>query len=133
DINNPNYKPEADDISIRARIEISEGDKTMMAHPIYVIRNGRPFSIKDYIPENGFHIRLTQIIPDKEKFTFQLAQDNRENKEIIIDIAENVPRTDFIALEATVFPGINMFWLGALMMMIGLLVAFFHRLKQKIV
>jgi cytochrome c-type biogenesis protein CcmF len=42
-----------------------------------------------------------------------------------------VPRTDYIVLEAIVFPGINLFWLGSVTMMIGLFVGMAERRKQK--
>ena len=61
----------------------------------------------------------------------QLAMDERTSQEVIIDVAEDVTRTDFLGLEAKVFPGINMFWVGASMMMMGMLLAFFYRIKQK--
>ena len=37
-----------------------------------------------------------------------------------IEVAENFAREDYIVLEAILFPGINFFWLGTLLMMFGL-------------
>jgi cytochrome c-type biogenesis protein CcmF len=96
-----------------------------------VIRDNRPFSIKDYEAKGGTHIRLAQIDPTNEVFVLQLAQDIRTNQKITLDIAENVPRTDIIVLEATIFPGINLFWLGSIMMMLGFFVSLGRRYKSK--
>ena len=131
EISNPNYKKEEDDIAIKGLIKVEGDGFTHVLNPIYVIRNSRPFSIKDYLPSVGLHLRLSQIDPQTETFTMQLAMDERTSQEVIIDVAEDVTRTDFLGLEAKVFPGINMFWVGASMMMMGMLLAFFYRIKQK--
>jgi len=131
DITNPNYKKQENDIAIKGLIKVEGDGFSQILNPIYVIRNSRPFSIKDYLPNIGMHLRLSQIDPSTETFTLQVAMDQRTSQEVIIDVAEDVTRTDFLGLEAKVFPGINMFWMGASMMMLGMLLAFFYRLKQK--
>ena len=47
-----------------------------------------------------------------------------------IEVAE-APRTDFVVLEAIVFPGINLFWLGSILMMFGLGFSMWNRIKTK--
>lgn len=130
EIESPNYKAEDNDIPIQAII--SNTDKSIKKlNPIYVIRNSRPFSIKDYDPITGTHIRLSHIDPAKEEFIFQIASDDRQTEAAVIEIAENVPRSDIIVLKAQVFPGINLFWLGTCMMLLGFFVALHHRRKIK--
>jgi len=36
------------------------------------------------------------------------------------EIAEGKPRTEYIVMQAILFPGINLVWLGSIMMMLGL-------------
>ncbi|MFT5802666.1 MAG: cytochrome c-type biogenesis protein CcmF, partial [Nonlabens sp.] len=42
-------------------------------------------------------------------------------------------RSDFIVLEAILFPGINLFWLGSLMLLVGLAISMIYRIKHKMI
>ncbi len=119
----PNYPAKENDIAIQALL-VNSNDQLLK--PIYIIRDSKPFNIKDYLAGTGVHARLVSINPVNETFTFNLAKDKR-TKEVVVDIAENVPRSDFIVLEARVFPGINLFWIGSCLMMLGFFLAFWQR------
>jgi cytochrome c-type biogenesis protein CcmF len=137
EVKHPNYQAEQGDIAIAANLDfIKIGDensigKTFTTKPIYIIRDSRPFSIKDYLFEEGIHVRLKQIDPSKGEFTFALAIDDKSYESVPIEVATNVPRSDLIVLEAIEFPGINFVWLGTILMMIGLLVSLIYRSRQK--
>lgn len=120
-----------EDIAIKAIIEAKDNQNTVILNPIYLIRNNIPSSLKDYYVERGWHIRLSQIDPVNELFTIEMAKDDRSEAALILNIAEDVPRTDFIGIEAIAFPGINLFWLGSVLMLMGFFVSFFFRLKSK--
>ena len=120
-----------DDIAVKAVVKVETTDSTLVMNPIYLIRNNSPSSIKAYVPEYGYHVRLSRIDPVNERFTIAIAKDSREDLSVILDIAEDVPRTDFIGIEAIEFPGINLFWLGAVLMLMGFFISFFFRLKMK--
>jgi cytochrome c biogenesis factor len=47
-----------------------------------------------------------------------------------ISLAEGAPRTDFIVLEATINPGINLVWLGCILMLMGLSMAMVFRIRK---
>jgi len=47
-------------------------------------------------------------------------------------MAANSYRDDYIVLEAIVFPGINFFWLGTIMMMAGLFIGMFRSIRDKV-
>jgi len=126
------YEAQPGDLAVGALMQVMYKGKSYDATPIYLIRNSKPFIIKAYVPEAGIHIRFTNIDPQKEEFTFYIAKDIlREPIKVPIEIAENVPRTDYIILQATVFPGISLFWFGSMLMMIGLLIAMFQRRVKK--
>jgi cytochrome c-type biogenesis protein CcmF len=127
----PNYKPEDKDIAIAANLSIQGQNYNAEAKPLYVIRNNVPMSIKHYDNQTGLHIRFSNINPSTEEFTFKVAKDNRNISEAILDIATDVPRTDYLILQATIFPGINLFWAGCIFMMLGLFMAAWYRIKQK--
>ncbi len=127
-----NYDKQEGDVVVRALIEytLDNGDNRSLS-PLYVIRGSKPYSIKDYDPVSGTHIRLSHINPANEEFVFQIAEDVRDAKSMIVDIAENVPRDDIIALEATIFPGINLFWSGTILMLSGFFISWWIRYKSK--
>jgi cytochrome c-type biogenesis protein CcmF len=60
--------------------------------------------------------------------TIGVAQATEEQRKIPVEIAEDAPRSDYIVLEAILFPGINLVWIGSIMMMIGLGIALWRRL-----
>ena len=127
----PNYQPEEKDIAIAAILSIQGQDYISEAKPLYVIKKNVPMSIKHYDNQSGLHIRFSNINPAKEEFTFKIAKDNRRVSGAILDIATDVPRTDYLILQATIFPGINLFWAGSIFMMMGLFMAAWYRFKQK--
>ena len=82
---------------------------------------------KDYSPESQIHSRLSNINPSTEEFEIKLALNKTGINKIPFELATNVPRTDYIILEAKVFPGINLFWLGGVLMMLGLTISWFTK------
>lgn len=131
EISHPAYEKQEGDIAIAANVQIKKGNKIFTAKPVYLIRGSSPSGLKDYIPELGLHVRLTGINPQSEEFEIKMAIDDRKSKTIPIEIAENVPRSDYIILEAKVFPGINYYWVGCLMMMLGLLGGWIFKLRER--
>lgn len=122
-----NYEKKEGDIAVGAQLEIMDGDKVYVSNPIYVIRDQVPMSIKQYLGSLGWHIRFSNIDPTKESFSFKIAKDQRKVGDVKFLIASDVPRTDYIILQATIFPGINLFWVGSVLMMFGLFLAAWYR------
>lgn len=127
-----NYEPKEGDIAVGAQMMILKDGQSYPIEPIYIIRGTSPMGVKAYVPELGIHIRFTGIDPANEVFSFKVAKDIRENNYVIpIEISENVPRTDYVILQAQIFPGINLLWLGCILMMVGLFMAWIIRMKSK--
>jgi cytochrome c-type biogenesis protein CcmF len=125
----PHYIPAEDDIAVNAILEVSNGDTSFTAQPLFYIRGKTPGHLKAYFPEIGLHIRFENIYPQSEEFDFSIAL--APPAAIPIEIAGDVPRTDIIVLEAIVFPGINLFWLGSLMMMSGLFLGMWRKRREQ--
>mgnify|MGYP005837506689 CR=1 FL=1 len=120
------------DIAVAGIVEIEKDSKSYKANPVFVIRDSAPMSYKDYIAEEGLHVRLANIDPKTEDFTMKIARDKRVNNAAFIEIASNVPRTDYLILEAKIFPAINWYWLGCIFMLSGLLMATIYKLKSNL-
>lgn len=133
EVKHPGYNPEAGDIAVGARLEIVANDAApaTVATPIYLIRNNQIFSLKDEAPRQGLHFRFEKIDPKDGVMTIGVAQANADQRKIPVEIAENVTRSDYIVLEAILFPGINLVWLGSITMMLGLAIAMWRRLAEK--
>ncbi len=130
-VDHRNYKTQEGDIAIQAKILMNSENHIDSLTPLYIIRGNKPMSIKDYNIEEGLHIRLSHIDPIKEIFTIQIAEDKRLSNDLIVDIAEQIPRSDIINLEAKIFPGINLFWLGSCLMLAGFFIAYWNRYSNK--
>ncbi len=128
----PRYTPSESDIAIAAQLTVSKpGFSNVLSTPLYIIRDNKQFSIKDYIPELGVHLRFNKIDPATEVMTFAIAEEARNLSSVKLRVADNVPRSDLIVIESIVFPAMNLVWLGTCMSLLGLLLSMFVRLKQK--
>jgi len=96
---------------------IDMNGKTYFAKPIFTIQNASIQPIESEIKELGV------------KFVFWKIHTN--TNQIEISISENKSKQrDFIVMEATIFPGINILWMGCIIMIIGTLIAMRDRIKQ---
>lgn len=133
DPSHPFYQAEEGDIPVGALLNIEDADgNTYMAQPVYFIRGNRPFNIKDEAPAAGLHFRFVSLDPGTESLQLMVAKaDSPEAGAVPVEVATDAYRSDWIVLEAIVFPGINLFWLGSLLMMIGLGIAMAYRIQQR--
>ncbi len=129
--NYENYQAQEGDIAIAGILNISapSGDQ-ITQKPVFILRNAQQFSLKDYDAKSGLHIRFSNIDPETQKMTFRVAQDDRSNDEVELLIANDVPRSDILIVESNIFPGINLVWLGCLMMLGGLLLSLIYKKQQ---
>ena len=126
------YTRQEKDITVGALMEITDSNnKQFAAQPIYLIRGNKPYVIKDEVESEGLHFQFVKIDPTTGTSTINIAQYKSE-KQIPFVMAANSFRNDYIVLEAVVFPGINFFWLGTCMMMLGLFIGMFRSIREKI-
>lgn len=130
EINHPSYVPEPGDIAVAADLEITAPEgRSAKAGPVYLIRDNQPFSLKDEAAAFGLHFRFENIDPKTATLTIGVAMSSGEKRKIPLEIAENAPRSEYIVLEAIVFPGINLVWLGSILMLFGLALSLWRRVK----
>jgi cytochrome c-type biogenesis protein CcmF len=127
-----NYQPEEQDIAVGGNVEIRTADgKQFFSQPVYLIRGNRPYNVKDQVPELGLHVRFASIDPATESISLMIARHNTDNNAIPLAVATNSVRSDFLVLQAIVFPGINLVWLGSLLMLGGMAVSLWHRRRSR--
>ncbi|MEL7220746.1 MAG: cytochrome c biogenesis protein CcsA, partial [Bacteroidota bacterium] len=128
----PAYEPLEGDIAVGAMLSaVNPVGETQTANPIFLIRDNQPLNLKDEIQELGLHARFVSLNPQTEQARLFLAHAPPRELKAAFSIASKSYRTDWIALQAIVFPGINYFWIGASMMMLGLTLSMYHRIRTQ--
>ncbi|MEY4593657.1 MAG: hypothetical protein RIQ47_67, partial [Bacteroidota bacterium] len=105
------YHLEDGDIAVAAQLTVE--DLNMSKHtiePIFLIRDLSIFTQTASIDELGLQFEFSKIDPQSGKLTIAVAE-KKSNKK------------DFIILKAIIFPGINILWIGCLLMIIGTVMA----------
>ena len=127
----PEYQKEQDDIAVGARVLVTDpvsGIRDTL-EPMYLIRNNRPYNLKAFSPSTGLHLRFTALDPATETVEIFAARQEPSESAVAVEVAKS-PRTDFLILESIVFPGINLVWLGSIMMLGGLLLGSLNRIRN---
>ncbi len=124
------FKIEPNDLSFAANLKVTEGGVDYAVAPVYVIRGTQPIPLKDEIPALGMNFVISKVDPDTREMHFKIAESDPKLKKTPISIAENAERNDFVVLEATINPGINLVWVGSLLMIFGLGMAMVFRIRK---
>ncbi len=126
-----NFKLEAGDMAFSAKLGVrTEGGASFTSNPVFIIRGNNPIPLKDDIAALGLSFTIAKVNPESKQLTIGVAEMSKTK--IPISIAEGAPRTDYVVLEATVNPGINLVWLGCILMLLGLGIATVFRIRQKL-
>lgn len=123
----PYYRAKDKDLTISAQLTISQGGQNFHSEPMYVLRGREIMPVDDFIPELGLRVRFAYIDPSAEAMTLQIQKFNHQYP---IYIATSVPRSDFVVIESQIFPGIKLFWIGAIMMLLGVFYSMWQRRLQ---
>jgi cytochrome c-type biogenesis protein CcmF len=124
------YQPQDGDLAIGAKITLTDSSgRGSSATPLFVIRGTQPMSIPAVL-QTGEVVILQKLDPEKETFTFDVGLP-KGNSTFEIEVAEDAPRNDYIVMEAILFPGINLFWSGSLLMLFGLAMSWWYRRRMR--
>ncbi|MCP4120607.1 MAG: cytochrome c biogenesis protein CcsA [Bacteroidetes bacterium] len=111
----PGYEMGPEDIAVGAQMRYITVDSTYHVEPLYLIQNRIARSVPVSLTEKNITFVFTKIIP--------------ETAEIEISFTQEFPR--YIIMKAIIFPYINLLWLGAVVMSIGVVMSMYHRQRQK--
>src|SRR5690606_29105679 len=135
EVTHPEYESQEGDIAVQARLEIRNkaGILVDTLKPVFIIRENQPNFIRDFVPHSGLAANFVKIDPATGDMEFLIGERVIQDEDKYpIRVAEDVPRSDFIVLEAIVFPGINLFWLGSILMMMGFFISIYLRRRTKL-
>jgi cytochrome c-type biogenesis protein CcmF len=127
------YQPEEEDIAVSAQLDITAPDGTTgTMEPVFIIRDQTPSRIRDEHRSLGLFANLVNLNPETSEATLLVAQAPPRDEILVpIAVATNSPRSDWLALQAIEFPGINLFWFGCIGMMFGLLISMVLRIRER--
>jgi len=113
------YIHEEGDIPITAILTIHDvnTNDAWEARALYYIRGRKQFSLTTEMPLLGLDFKLSAILPTEGK--------------VIIEVRDKQPKRDYVVVQALVFPGIQLVWVGCTMMMFGLLLSGIIRVRNK--
>ncbi|MFT6000254.1 MAG: cytochrome c-type biogenesis protein CcmF [Neolewinella sp.] len=127
------YTARDGDIAVSAQLEITADDGTTgTLEPVFIIRDKLPSRIRDEHREIGLFANLVNLNPETSEATLLVAEAPRRGAlKIPVAVATNSARSDWLALQAIEFPGINLFWIGTIGMMMGLLISMVFRIRER--
>jgi cytochrome c-type biogenesis protein CcmF len=103
------------DIAVGAQLKVFDVyGKTYELMPIYYITDSIPNALETHLDALGLKFAFWQINPETGKVDISVAEKNAGKK-------------DFIVMKAVVFPGINILWMGCIIMVVGTVVAIRRR------
>ncbi|MEP7321576.1 MAG: cytochrome c biogenesis protein CcsA [Saprospiraceae bacterium] len=121
------YASQEGDIAVSTMLQITSPKGTVYpAAPIFIIRNSQIQLVHDFIFEEQIRLSCIKIDPASESILVRFYK-TKTQPVLDIDLAEKAPRNDLIVIQSILFPGINLFWLGALTMLGGVLLSGIRR------
>jgi cytochrome c-type biogenesis protein CcmF len=106
------------DVAVGARLKIEDVNKNIYySEPIFVIKNFEAYSKEAMLDTLGLRFAFSKINPATGKVDIAVSERSSNRKK-------------FIIMKAIVFPGINILWIGCLMMIFGSVIAIRKRIKQ---
>jgi cytochrome c-type biogenesis protein CcmF len=116
------------DVAVGAllRVKDTKSDLDTTVTPIFFLKGNQSLNIPEEIRSVGMKFQFASLDPSNGTIMMLIANDLPKEEKIIVEIAENALH-DYVVLQAIVFPGINLFWLGSIMMMVGLAMSMWKR------
>ncbi|MCI5057641.1 MAG: cytochrome c biogenesis protein CcsA [Flavobacteriales bacterium] len=107
------------DIAVSAILDVIDiNSKRYVAEPIFVLKDqSYTYTIPDELEDLGLKFGFTKVDPEANKVQISVAERKDNSKE-------------FIVMKAIVFPGINILWLGCILMFLGTVIATVNRLSS---
>jgi len=107
------------DVSIGLQLDVvTNAGSVIRTEPIFLIKGDAKVDFGKKVDEAGLKVRFTNVLPEKDKLELTVYLKPKEDKK------------DWIVMKAVVFPYINLFWGGTIIMVIGFILSIFRRSKE---
>jgi cytochrome c-type biogenesis protein CcmF len=108
-----------EDVAIGMQLDVITSSNTFKSEPVFLIKGNTRVDFGKKVDEAGLKLRFTNVLPKKDKLELTIYQMPKQDKK------------DWIVMKAIVFPYINIFWGGTIIMVIGFILSIFRRSKEK--
>ncbi len=105
------------DVAVAMDLDVNVSGRVYQAQPLFLIKGNNTFDFGKELAEPGLKLRFSNIYPEKKKF------------ELIV-FQKPEPEQKWVVLKAIRFPYINLFWSGAILMVLGFLLSIWQRVKE---
>jgi cytochrome c-type biogenesis protein CcmF len=107
------------DVSIGLQLDVvTNAGSVIRTEPVFLIKGDAKVDFGKKVDEAGLKVRFTNVLPEKDKLELTVYLKPKEDKK------------DWIVMKAVVFPYINLFWGGSIIMVIGFILSIFRRSKE---
>lgn len=118
EINKKDLALNNEDLAVGAKLKIVDvNKKTYYAEPVFIIQSGSIFTKEIEITDLGLKFGFTKVDPETNKFEITVAEKKSNIR-------------DFVIMKAMIFPGINILWIGCILMFIGTWIAVRKRIDE---
>jgi cytochrome c-type biogenesis protein CcmF len=119
DINKDELHLGESDIAVGVQLKLEDINKNVYhTEPLFIIHDMQVYSKETEVDTLGLKFSFTKIDPATGKLDLMIAEKKSNRKE-------------FIIMKAIIFPGINILWMGCIMMIAGTLIAVRQRVRGK--
>ncbi|WP_129714507.1 heme lyase CcmF/NrfE family subunit [Pedobacter sp. SYP-B3415] len=107
------------DLALGLPVEVAVAGKSYRAEPIFLMKGNNVFDFARKIDELGLKVRFSKVLPDQKKVELMIYEKPQQAK-------------DWIVFTAKVFPYINLYWSGTVVMIVGFVMSILRRRKEAI-
>jgi cytochrome c-type biogenesis protein CcmF len=119
DLDKERYHLGVNDVAVSAMLVVEDLNRTRRTvEPVFLIRDLSIYTLPVAIDELGLKFEFDKVDPQTGKIRI-LHSEKKSNKK------------EFIIMKAIIFPGINILWIGCLMMILGSVMAIRQRVRKK--
>ncbi|TAE47520.1 MAG: hypothetical protein EAZ89_17685 [Bacteroidetes bacterium] len=104
------------EVAAAAHVAIIGFLDTLIASPIFVIKNNEPGMISDVVEEAGMELAFVGVDPEKDLVNIQVKFTD--------------PNSDFVVIKAISKPFINLLWLGTFILTFGFIISIYRRIQE---
>lgn len=117
-VNRDSLQLKPGDMAIGAVLQVKDIEgHSREAMPVFVIRDNMMFTRESVLEEEGLKLAFTRVDPETKKFDIEVTE-------------KRDPKKEFVIMKAIIFPGINLLWSGAVLLIIGTTLAIRKRIRK---
>lgn len=117
DVHIKDIKLTNNDIGVGARLEIISKSGHYTAEPVFIMKDNFQFGLPASVEDEGLKFYFSAIDPATRKIEISLLEKKEKQR-------------DYIIMKAILFPYINLFWGGTIIMVIGFILSIVRRIQD---